>query len=135
MENVDQNEMVQRLLTLMSQREKLDKEIDELRAVINSSIAQNRNETLYSPPTFEPQGVENKLEVFTSNENVEDVPPPPFIETLVQDNPQTIEEQPLPKEEPAPIPVSKPLDPIDRERNLGVKWMAIVGIFIENFIA
>ncbi|MBO4373096.1 MAG: hypothetical protein J5826_09210, partial [Bacteroidales bacterium] len=42
MQNVDQNQMVQHLLTLMSQREKLDKEIAALRKEINEAIATER---------------------------------------------------------------------------------------------
>lgn len=130
MGNVDQNQMVQRLFTLMSQREKLDKEINELRALINLSIAQNRYETLYSPPAFEPQGVDNKLEALTSTEKPEIAPPPPFVEPDSPSAPQPTVEQPLPKEEKPSVPETKPAEPVDKERNLGVKWMAIAGIFI-----
>ena len=115
MGNVDQNQMVQRLFTLMSQREKLDKEINELRALINLSIAQNRYETLYSPPAFEPQGVDNKLEALTSTEKPEIAPPPPFVEPDTPSAPQPAVEQPLSKEEKPSVPETKPAEPVDKE--------------------
>ncbi|MBR6176773.1 MAG: DUF2339 domain-containing protein [Bacteroidales bacterium] len=131
MENVDQHQMVQRLFALMSQRETLDKEIAELRAQINLSIAQNRNETLYSPPAFEAQGVEDKLDAFTSTEATEIAAPPPFVEPVSPvPPPSLVKEQPLPQKEIPSVAKTKPAEPIDTERNLGVKWMAIVGIFI-----
>ena len=106
----DQNQMVNRLLTLMSQRDKLDKEISILRAEINSSIAASRQQhTAATPPPFKPVASEPESQPAT---------PPPF------------EVAPPPIPPTMPAPQSAKAAPVDSERNIGVKWMAIVGITI-----
>ena len=118
MENVDQNQMVQRLLTLMSQRESLNKEIDNLRKEINEAIAEERKveeqkEEVLPPPLPQP----------TPPPLPQPTPPPLLLQTP----------PPLPQQTPPPLPQQQPMQPPvqeDAERDFGVRWMAYGGIFI-----
>ena len=117
----EQNQMVQHLLTLMSQREKLDKEIAALRKEINESIATERenvevNEEIQTvtPPPFE----------ITTPPPFEITTPPSFQEDTTT---QTVEPKPITAKPTAPL--SK-VEPEDQEQKFGVKWMAIIGVFI-----
>ena len=117
MENVDNK--VNRLLSLMGQREKLDEEINTLRAEINASIASNRSEEVASIPTPPPfQPIEESPSQPIEESPSQPLVPPPFV----------VENQPMPSTTPQPQPTNT--EPVDSERNIGVKWMAIAGIFI-----
>lgn len=109
--NEDQSQKVKRMLELMSQREHLDEEISKLRAEINASIAANRKQTeVVTPPPFNP--VTETVEPKDTVAPQEPVAPPPFVL-------------------PPPIPSTpKVSESSNSERNIGVKWMAITGIFI-----
>lgn len=114
MDTESTNQLVQQMFTLMSQRENLDKEIENLRMQINSSIATEK--VLENVETETPAATPPPFEVV---QQPEEAPVPPPFE---QPAPPTVLAAP-----PQP-PLSTPNE--DAERNIGVKWMAYSGIFI-----
>lgn len=114
MDTESTNQLVQQMFTLMSQRENLDKEIENLRRQINSSIATEK--VLENVETETPAATPPPFEVV---QQPEEAPVPPPFE---QPAPPTVLAAP-----PQP-PLSTPNE--DAERNIGVKWMAYSGIFI-----
>lgn len=114
MDNESTNQLVQQMLTLMSQRENLDKEIENLRKQINSSIAEEK--VLENVETETPAATPPPFEFA---QQPEEAPEPPPFEPPAQ---PTVQSAPTPPPLPAPNE--------DTERNIGVKWMAYGGIFI-----
>ncbi|MBO7597217.1 MAG: DUF2339 domain-containing protein [Bacteroidales bacterium] len=114
MDTESTNQLVQQMLTLMSQRENLDKEIENLRRQINSSIATEKVLENVEPET--PAATPPPFEFV---QQPEEAPAPPPFE---QPAPPTVQAAP-----PQPS-LSAPNE--DAERNIGVKWMAYGGIFI-----
>ena len=122
MENVDNEELVKRLLVLMSQRDKLDEEISSLRAEINSSLAEGRSAAVVAQ---DEAVVAEDEPVVATPPPFEVATPPPFVETP----PVVPPAEDVDRVAPPPLD-PKPSEQVDTEQKIGVKWMAIAGVFI-----